>query len=95
MIVIIILQKLMDNSLVSNQNLHAIKDINYIVITNDELSGQAQRLADYHQKNSGLTTQVVLLSQIYNEFGSGSPDITAIRDFIKHVYTTNSNNQGN
>ena len=69
-----------------NQNLHAVKDINYIVITNEELFSQAQRLADYHQTNSGLTTRVVRLSEIYNEFGSGSPDITAIRDFIKQVY---------
>jgi len=79
------------NSLVKNQNLHGLKDINYIVITNNELSGQAQRLADYHQTNSGLTTRVIQLSEIYNEFGSGSPDITAIRDFIKRVYTTNTN----
>jgi len=79
------------SSLVKNQNLHGLKDINYIVITNDELSGQAQRLADYHQTNSGLTTRVIQLSEIYNEFGSGSPDITAIRDFIKRVYTTNTN----
>ncbi|WP_405565536.1 type IX secretion system sortase PorU [Polaribacter sp. Asnod6-C07] len=79
-----------DNSRITNQNLHAIKDVNYMVITNSELSGQAQRLADYHQTNSGLTTKVVLLDEIYNEFSSGSKDITGIRDFIKHVYTTNS-----
>ena len=83
-----------NNSLVNSQNLHAITDVNYVVITNDELSGQAQRLADYHQDNSGLKTQVILLSQIYNEFGSGSPDITAIRDFMKHLYTSNSNAAG-
>ncbi|HAO15920.1 MAG TPA: hypothetical protein DDE71_10260, partial [Tenacibaculum sp.] len=33
---------------------------------------------------------VVLLDQIYNEFSSGSPDITAIRDFIKHLYDSSS-----
>jgi len=82
------------NSLISAQNLHALKNVNYIVITNDELSGQAQRLADYHQSNSGLTSKVVLLSQIYNEFGSGSSDLTAVRDFIKHLYSTNSNSSG-
>ena len=82
------------NSLISNQNLHALKDVNYIVITNNELSGQAQRLATYHQNNSGLTTKVVLLSQIYNEFGSGSSDVTAVRDFIKQVYSSNSNTLG-
>jgi hypothetical protein len=83
-----------DNSLISNQNLHALKDVNYIVITNDELSGQAQRLADYHQNNSGFITKVVLLSHIYNEFGSGSSDVTAVRDFIKHVYSSNSTTAG-
>jgi hypothetical protein len=78
------------NSKVRNQNLHALKDLNYIVITNSELSGQAQRLADYHQNNSALTTKVVLLDEIYNEFSSGSKDITGVRDFIKHLYDSNS-----
>ncbi|MDG2074860.1 MAG: type IX secretion system sortase PorU, partial [Polaribacter sp.] len=80
-----------DTPLIKNQNLHALKDVNYIIITNEELSGQAQRLADYHATNSGLTTKVVQLSEIYNEFGSGSADITSIRDFIKNVYNSNSN----
>tara|TARA_B110000046_G_scaffold186032_1_gene231618 strand:+ start:3450 stop:6845 length:3396 start_codon:yes stop_codon:yes gene_type:complete len=78
------------NSNIQNQNLHALKDINYIIITNSELSAQAQRMADYHQVNSNLTTKVVLLDEIYNEFSSGSKDITGVRDFLKHVYTTNS-----
>ena len=78
------------NSKIANQNLHAIKDINYMVITSSALSAQAQRLTDYHQNNSGLTSKVVLLDQIYNEFSSGSKDITGIRDFIKHVYNSNS-----
>jgi len=78
------------NQRVTNQNLHGLRDINYLVITNSTLSGQAQRLADYHQANSNLTTKVVLLDQIYNEFASGSKDITGIRDFIKHIYNSNS-----
>jgi hypothetical protein len=80
----------LQNSKIVNQNLHALKDINYIIITNSELSAQAQRLADYHQVNSNLTTKVVSLDEIYNEFSSGSKDITGIRDFLKQVYTTNS-----
>ena len=82
--------KTIQNAKVVNQNLHALTDINYLVITNSELSLQAQRLADYHQTNSNLTTKVVDLDQIYNEFSSGSKDITGIRDFIKHLYDTNS-----
>ncbi|PQJ77784.1 type IX secretion system sortase PorU [Polaribacter porphyrae] len=79
-----------ENSKIENQNLHSLKDINYIIITNNELSGQAQRLADYHTTNSNLTTKVVVLDEIYNEFSSGSKDITGIRDFLKHVYNTNT-----
>ena len=82
--------KTISNARVENQNLHGLKDINYLVITNDELSNQAQRLADYHQNNSGLTTQVITLNDIYNEFSSGSKDITGIRDFINYVYKNNS-----
>ena len=82
--------EIIQNAKIKNQNLHALKDINYIIITNAELSGQAQRLADYHQNNSDLTTKVVLLNEIYNEFSSGSKDITGIRDFLKNVFNTNS-----
>jgi hypothetical protein len=75
-----------ENSKVVHQNLHALSAINYLVVTTSELAPQAQRMADYHQENSGLKTKVVLLDAIYNEFSSGSKDITGIRDFIKHVY---------
>ena len=80
----------LQNAKVANQNLHGLRDINYLVITNSVLAGQAQRLADYHQENSNLTTKVVLLDEIYNEFASGAKDITGIRDFIKHLYDSNS-----
>lgn len=78
------------NGLIVNQNLHALQDINYLIITNTELSGEAQRLADYHETNSNYTTKVVIVDDIYNEFSSGSKDITGIRDFIRRVYTTNT-----
>ena len=82
--------KALSNARVENQNLHALKDINYLLITSNEFTEQAQRIANYHKENSGLTVQVVILDKIYNEFSSGSKDITGIRDFIKHIYETNS-----
>jgi len=78
------------NASIENQNLHAIKDINYLLITTSEFLEQAQRIANYHIENSELTAKVVLLDEIYNEFSSGSRDITGIRDFIRHIYNTNS-----
>ena len=73
-------------SRIANQNLHSLRDIDYIIVTQDYLMSEAERLAEYHRKNSGLTVRVVDLQKIYNEFSSGSPDLTGIRDFVRHFY---------
>lgn len=78
------------NNKIENQNLHALKDIDYVIITQDYLMNEAERIAKYHRENSDLVTQVINLDQIYNEFGSGSPDLTAIRDFVRFLYLTAS-----
>ena len=62
----------LQNSRVQNQNLHGLRDLNYLIITNATLAGQAQRLAAYHEQNSNVTTKVVLIDEIYNEFASGA-----------------------
>ena len=36
---------------------------------------------------------IVDIEEIYNEFGSGSPDLTAIRDFIRFLYLNASSDQ--
>ncbi|MGB2328012.1 MAG: hypothetical protein ACPH3L_09515, partial [Flavobacteriaceae bacterium] len=52
------------NSRIPNQNVHSIQDINYLLITTQEFEAQAQRIADYHIENSGLTAKVVNLDEI-------------------------------
>ena len=79
-----------ENNKVENQNLHNLKDVDYIIVTQNYLQTEAQRLADYHINNSNLNVQVVDVQKIYNEFGSGSPDLTAIRDFVRFLYLTAS-----
>lgn len=80
--------EIIGNSPIKNQNLQALKNIQYLVITNNLLKNQGQRLANYHLKNSNLTSKVVTLNEIYNEFSSGSDDIVGIRNFIKHLHTS-------
>ena len=75
----------LNNSTLANQNLHSLNDIDYVIVTRDFLMNSAEKLADYHRQK-GLTVEVVNLGKIYNEFSSGSPDLTAIRDFVKHLY---------
>ena len=77
---------------IANQNLHHSSFANDIIITPTIFLSQAQRLANFHQQQYGYTTVVVTTDQIYNEFGSGAPDITAIRDFIKMYFDKAGNN---
>ncbi len=75
----------LNDSRVSNQNLHALTDIDYLIISPSKILGEANRLADYH-RSKGLSVLVTTEQTIYNEFSSGAKDPMAIRDFIKHLY---------
>jgi len=83
--------KQLKNKIVQNQNIHQLQNIDYLIVTNNELKDEAQRLADYHKDNDGFTTAVVTTNQIYNEFSSGNLDPTAIRDFVKYLYDNTTN----
>lgn len=52
-----------------------------LIITVPSLKGEADRLANY-KKSLGISTQVVLVQDIYNSFGYGNPDVSAIRNFL-------------
>ena len=82
--------QMVDHPVVENQNLHALKDIDYLLVTAKHLIPEAERLAEYHRKINKLKVEVVDVQKIYNEFGSGSPDITAIRDFVRYLYLNSS-----
>jgi hypothetical protein len=71
---------------VPNQNLHAISNVEYLIITHPKFLSQSQEIAQLHIQKDNLSTQVVTTAQIYNEFSSGRPEATAIRDFIRMVY---------
>ncbi len=72
---------------VANQNLHALQQADYVIVTPPQFLAQANRLAVLHQQNEGLTYAVVTTNQVYNEFGSGKADAAAIRDFTRMLYT--------
>lgn len=74
------------SGIVANQNLHGHEVVDYIIVAPQFFMSQAEKLAEFHRSHSGLTVLTVLPDQIYNEFSSGSQDITAIRDFVKLMY---------
>ena len=71
---------------ISNQDLHNTSPVDFLIITHPALLVQAQRLANFHKQQNGLRTLVVTTDQVFNEFGSGSADPVAIRDWVKMYY---------
>lgn len=69
-----------------NQDLHGSITPELLIVTAAPLIEQANRLAAYHAQKDRLRVAVVTTAQVYNEFSSGSPDPTAIRDFLKMYY---------
>ena len=64
----------------------AFQDIDYIIITPNNMFNHAERLAQLNRNQYGLNVKVVGLDEIYNEFSSGNQDIGAIRNMVKYVY---------
>ncbi len=71
---------------VDNQNLHALDWANYLLITPIELRAVAEQLANFHRFHYQRKVHVVNIHEIFNEFGGGRRDVTAIRNFIKMFY---------
>ena len=65
---------------VAADDLHA-GGADYVVIAYDSLTVAGQQLAGQEQAE-GLTTKVVPVSAIYDQFGSGVPDAAALRAFL-------------
>ena len=73
---------------VPNQNLHGIAQADMVIIipSNGIYRSAAERLADAHRSMDGITVEVVAAQQVYNEFSSGTPDVTAYRRLMKMLY---------
>ncbi len=75
---------------IDNQDLHSMSPPELLIISHPDFIPAARRLAS-HRQGQGMTAEVVNVFKIYNEFSSGSQDVTAIRDFVKYLYDQNDN----
>ncbi|SDL67991.1 Peptidase family C25 [Catalinimonas alkaloidigena] len=76
---------------VLNQNLHALTPPHLLILTVPALMAEAERLAYFRQQNDGLSTAVISVQQVYNEFSSGAQDLAALRNFAKMLYDRDAN----
>ncbi|WP_428667162.1 type IX secretion system sortase PorU [Runella sp.] len=70
---------------IQNQSIRSLATPDMVIITAPVWQKQAQKLADFRQQNDGLEVKVVTTAQVYNEFSSGQPDPTAMRDLAKYL----------
>lgn len=71
---------------VSNQDIHAIETPDMVIISPREYLEQARRIADMHDRVDGMDVFIVTPEALYNEFSSGSPDVSAYRKALKMWY---------
>ncbi|GAA4463905.1 type IX secretion system sortase PorU [Nibrella saemangeumensis] len=69
-----------------NQNLRAEATPDLLIVTPATWQNEAERLATFRRNHDGLTVLVVTTQQVYNEFASGQPDVSAIRDLARYLH---------
>ncbi|WP_321318360.1 type IX secretion system sortase PorU [Labilibaculum sp.] len=71
---------------VKNQNLHALAQTDMIILSPPKFLSYAVQIADFHRTKDNLKVSIIDPEEIYNEFSSGSSDVSAIRNFVKMFY---------
>lgn len=73
---------------ITNQDHHADNNVDMVIIipTTQKLLEQAQRIKTLHETRDSLSVLIVPADELYNEFSSGTPDISAYRRYIKMMY---------
>lgn len=73
-------------SVISEDSLKLENGAEYIIVTHRDLAASAQALADYRSSRF-LSSRVVFVEDIYNEFNDGVADPAAIKEFLSYACT--------
>lgn len=72
---------------VDNQNLHGVRDVDFVILTYPDFMEQAERLQAIHNRlDPDLNIYITTPEKVYNEFSCGAKDVSAIRDFCRMLY---------
>lgn len=75
-----------DAETVQNQNLHALSyDVDLLIVSHPLFYNYAEEIKNLRE-DEGLDVFLTTPEIIYNEFSCGTPDISAIRNFVKMLY---------
>jgi hypothetical protein len=71
---------------ISNQNLHALQQVDLLIVYHPEFEAAVKQLADHRRSFHGYSVATVPIGQVWNEFASGRNDPVAIRDLAKMLF---------
>lgn len=73
---------------VNNQNHHADTPVDLVIIipTSGNTLSAAQELAKFHADHDGISSRIIKANELYNEFSSGTPDVSAYKRYLKMFY---------
>lgn len=71
---------------IANQNIHGLPMPDMVIISPAQYMQAANTVADMHRRVDGMTVHVLAPEAIYNEFASGTADVTAFRKMLKMWY---------
>lgn len=71
---------------VPNQDIHGSGQPDMIIVTPEIFLPYAEELAEIHRETDNMEVLVVLNQAIYNEFSSGMPDVSGIRNMARMFY---------
>lgn len=72
--------------IVANQDIHSMAVPDMLIITPSEYLSSARKVAAMHEEKDAMTVHVLTPEALYNEFSSGTPDISAFRKAMKMWY---------
>ncbi|MDA3882952.1 MAG: type IX secretion system sortase PorU [Bacteroidales bacterium] len=75
---------------IQNQDILSRTNVEMIIITPEIFHEYADTLAKMHLQQDNIRTIIITPQEIFNEFSSGKPDIGALRNFVRYVYTTSN-----
>ena len=79
---------------ITNQNHHAEDRVDMIIIipTNQNWLSAAENLAQLHMDVDTMSVRIVPADELYNEFSSGTPDVSAYKRYLKMFYDRGNGN---
>lgn len=79
---------------VASQDIHGMESPDMLIISPQEYLAAAEKVAGIHREKDGMTVHVLTPEQIYNEFSSGTPDLSAFRKAMKMWYDRDMEEDG-